>query len=100
MKHPSPTRMLAEMPLSDYWRWLDRRSKAGLTFRNAEVLLQQLNASVLNASGRYQNTFSAADFNLHQRQEKSQTPICEQSVLNQILSEQSSLSFHPVAQHQ
>lgn len=97
MKHPSPTRMLAEMPLSDYWGWIKRRKKNGFSFRNAEWLMQQLNANVLNASGRYAKLLTAQDFSLHQRQEKVQAPACEQSVLNQILSEQSSLSFPPVA---
>ncbi|ALR15270.1 hypothetical protein [Vibrio natriegens] len=89
--------MLAEMPLSDYWGWIKRRKKNGFSFRNAEWLMQQLNANVLNASGRASRHFTAEDFSLHQHQAKIQAPACKQSVLNQILSEQSSLSFPPVA---
>ncbi|HGF5004080.1 TPA: hypothetical protein ACF334_004456 [Vibrio parahaemolyticus] len=94
-KCSSPTRMLAEMPLSDYWRWIKRRKKSGFSFRTAEWLMQQLNANVLNASGRYTKQLSAADFSLHQREDKPSQPACSQSVLNQILSEGSSLSFAP-----
>ncbi|WP_249114391.1 MULTISPECIES: hypothetical protein [Vibrio] len=86
------------MPLSDYWRWIKRRKKNGFSFRNTEWLIQQLNANVLNASGRYSKPLTAEDFSLHPRSEKAQTPACEQSVLNQILSEQSSLSFPPAAE--
>lgn len=57
--------------------------------------MQQLNANVLNASGRYTKQLSAADFSLHQREDKPSQPACSQSVLNQILSEGSSLSFAP-----
>ncbi|EPZ9280856.1 hypothetical protein HUO05_23930 (plasmid) [Vibrio alginolyticus] len=90
--------MLAEMPLSDYWRWMKRRRKKGLNHSNQEMLLQLLNANVLNASGRYQNTLTAEDFSLTQKPKATEQKGLGQSVLTQMLSERASLSFPPTAE--
>lgn len=90
--------MLAEMPLSDYWRWLARRRKMGWSFRNAELLLQSLNANVLNASGRFNPPLTADAFSVAPKQTEKELPSCNQAILNQILSESSSLSFDHVTE--
>ncbi|OEF59287.1 hypothetical protein A1OW_21610 [Enterovibrio norvegicus] len=87
--------MLAAMPLSTYWGWVDYLRRHGLPSRNTERLLQQLNAGVLNASGRYQNV-APSDFMIGPRKDAPTDEGVSQSVLNQMLGDMSSLSFdHP-----
>ncbi|EGQ7854371.1 hypothetical protein LCX39_004052 [Vibrio vulnificus] len=87
--------MLADMPISVYWGWVEHVRLRGLPFQNTERLLQYLNAGVLNASGRYQPV-SPSDFSLQPN--KGNAPACGQAVLTQMLSDMSSLSFEDANQ--
>ncbi|OCH31842.1 hypothetical protein A6E13_16580 [Aliivibrio fischeri] len=84
--------MLGAMPLSDYYRWVKRIRQSGFPSRNIEMQLQQLNAGVLNASGRFK-IVSSSDFSLQKKSVKKDEPTLNQNVLNQILGDISSLSF-------
>ncbi|EEY36215.1 hypothetical protein ACVTT0_002106 [Vibrio cholerae] len=86
MGQPSAITMLRQMSLSDYWRKLDYVQRHGLPKRNQQYLLQMLNANVLNASGRYQNTFYADDFDLHKKAVEP-PPETNQALISQILSD-------------
>ncbi|PTC02027.1 hypothetical protein C9980_25140 [Vibrio mediterranei] len=83
-------RLLSEISLSQYRRWLSYLSKNGLTHRNQEKLLQQLNAGVLNASGRLPTPVTAKDFDWREPKHNSRSSL-QQNELNQILSESASI---------
>ncbi|WP_394628560.1 hypothetical protein [Vibrio barjaei] len=82
--------LLNEMSLTQYYRWLAYLGKNGLPHRNQERLLQQLNAGVLNASGRLRTLVTATDFDWRDKQHHSRTSL-QQNELNQILSESASI---------
>ncbi|CAH0531212.1 hypothetical protein [Vibrio hippocampi] len=89
--------MLASMPLSEYWRWVHHIRQRGLPSRNVERQLQQLNAGVLNASGRFKPV-TPNDFSLQPSTTKTAETGVDQNVLNQMLGDMSSLSFPTAAE--
>ncbi len=56
--------MLAEMSLTEYRHWAQHIGKVGFAHKNQELLLQQLNASVFNATGHMNPPLRASDFAL------------------------------------
>lgn len=85
--------MLRRMSLTDYWRRVLFIQRRGTNSRNVVMLLQTLNACVLNASSKnYDRTFSAADFDFYGHQPNTtQESALPQAALSQILSEIASI---------
>ncbi len=90
----NPERLLSELSLTQYRRWIDHVRRQGLPLRNQEALLRHLNAGVFNATGRMKTPLTADDFDWRDRPSvsKPQSGV-DQAVLNQMLGDMSSLSF-------
>lgn len=81
------------MSLSDYWRRVQYIQRRGTHTRNTLMLLQTLNAGVLNASARpFTKFFTAADFDFYRATlSDSDDSALSQAALTQILSEVASV---------
>lgn len=85
--------MLRQMSLTDYWRRVLFIQRRGTYTRNVVMLLQALNAGVLNASSKhFDKTFVAADFDFYRVLPRAdQEPALTQTALTQMLSEVASI---------
>lgn len=81
--------MLASMSLTEYRGWVKDVQSHGFFDHNHQLLLQELNASVYNASGRVRQSLSAADFALAGRKAAAPEPI-SQTAVTELLSQQAS----------
>ncbi|MDA0107823.1 hypothetical protein OH456_06695 [Vibrio sp. La 4.2.2] len=90
LKRIDVEQLLNDMSLSQYRRWLTYIARNGLTHRNQERLLQQLNAGVLNASGRWASPVLAQDFDWRREHEREPQAL-SQVVLTQLLCERASI---------
>nr|AKN36444.1 hypothetical protein [Vibrio splendidus] len=82
--------MLSSMSLTDYRGWIRHIKANGFSFRNQELLLQQMNASIFNATGRMTNPLSADDFSVRKATQAASPSTLSQPVLNELLSQQAS----------